>query len=296
MTSKSPPSTSAFGSSKLPLLRVLREQRDRVIFRLLNVRLIERVDSEDDAGGSDGDLPEIELLAEVVRVVHVKPNDRMSGRFEREQLLVDAGLRIGQIRADVNEGPVVGIIARRAERLAFDRDDPFAELPGRFRDELFGPRTERLDGAMRDDRELVAPVDGETADRRAEANAGRVARIDGTIVGVHCAERAVEQQVDVVSGDRRGRDPDERERGIATADVRIVLEVGAERLSLRLLVELRAGIGDRDEVAPSGRGADLLRDLFVEVGVERVGLGRRAALARDNEERRRNLDLALRVL
>ncbi len=160
---------------------------------------------------------------------------------------------------------------------------PFAELPGRFGDQLFGPGAERLDGRVRDDRELVAPVDRKPADRCPETHARGAAWVDGAIVGVHRAERAVEQQVDVVAGDCRGCDADKGERRVSPSDVRIVLEIGAERFCLRLLIERRSRVGDRDEVAPCHGRADVLRNLLVKVRVKRVRLGRRSALARDNE-------------
>jgi hypothetical protein len=113
---------------------------------------------------------------------------------------------------------------------------------------------------------------------------------------VHCAERAIEQQVDVVSGYRRGRDADERERRIAAADIRIVLEVLSERCLLRLFVERRSGIGDGNEVAAGLRRSDLLADLLVEVCVEGVGFGGRPALAGDDEERLADVDSLFELL
>src|SRR5579862_1348002 len=172
----------------------------------------------------------------------------MTRRFERAQLLVGAGFRIRKVRADVNKRAIVGIILRRAQRLAFNRNDTFTELAGRLRDKLFGPRTERLDGGVRDDRELVASVYRKAADSGAKTHARRLPRLDGTVVGVHRTQRAIEQQIDVVAGNRRRSDADKGERRIPAANVRVVLEIGAELHFYGFFVELRSRIGDRGEV------------------------------------------------
>ena len=111
-----------------------------------------------DAGRGDRDLPQIELLAEIVLVVHREPHDGVAGRLEGAEFGVDAGFRVGQIRADVDEEPIVAVVAGVTERLARDRHDAFAVLAGRLGDQLFGPRAEGFDVGVGDDRELVAPV------------------------------------------------------------------------------------------------------------------------------------------
>ena len=184
---------------------------------------------------------------------------------------------------------------RRAERLAFDRHDALPELAGGFGDQLLGPRAERFNGRMRDDREFVASVYRESADRGTEAHAWCGARIDGTVVGMHRAQRAIEQQGYVVARDCGGRDAHERERRIAASDVRIVFKIGGERFFLGFFIERRTGIGDRDEVSSCDGGAALFGDFFVKVRVEGVRLGRRSAFARDDEERRWNIDLTFEL-
>ena len=61
-------------------------------------------------------------------------------------------------------------------------------------------------------------------------------------------------------------------------------------MSRASLLELRAGIGDRDEVVGRIRPADRLLDALEEVAEERVGLGRRARLRGDDEQRARDVE------
>ena len=151
----------------------------------------------------------------------------MAGRFERAQLLVDAGLAD---RAD----------SRRRRRRAGRRSNPPGAPSGSPSTGTMPLPSLPVDSAMSCSAHapnaltsgcvtivsLSRPLDGEAADRGAEAHAWCGARIDGAVVGVHRAQRAIEQQVDVVARDRRRRDADERERRVAAADVRIVFEIG----------------------------------------------------------------------
>ena len=62
-----------------------------MLLGLLDVRLVERVDPEDDPGDRGGDLPADELAAEVDRVVERDPDDRVPGRLEGGQQVVGRG-------------------------------------------------------------------------------------------------------------------------------------------------------------------------------------------------------------
>ena len=181
------------GLVELAVARVLPEQRDGIIFRFLYVGLIESVNSKNDSGCGHGDLPKIELLAEVVGIVHLQADRGMACRLERPQLIVDAGIGAREIGADIYEDAVVGVVRRFAERLALDRHDASPKFAGGFGDQLLGPRAEGFDLRMRDNGKLVAAVLREAANRCAEANAGRASGVDRSIVGVHCPERAIQQ-------------------------------------------------------------------------------------------------------
>ena len=84
---------------------------------------------------------------------------------------------------------------------------------------------------------------------------------------------------------RRRNEPEERQRRIASADVWIVLEAGAEGVLSRQFDERAPGIGDRDEL--------LAADERVEVLEQRQRLDRAARLGRDDEQRVLELDLVL---
>src|SRR3546814_3248865 len=56
----------------------LGEDALRVVLRLLDVRLIERIDLEHAPGDGDGELPAEELTAEVIRVIEVERDDRLA--------------------------------------------------------------------------------------------------------------------------------------------------------------------------------------------------------------------------
>src|SRR5665213_1158597 len=115
-------------------------------------------------------------------------------------------------------------------------------------------------------------------------------RGDGRRVRVHRVDRAVEDRRDVVAGERRRDHPEIRERRIAPADVRVVGEDAQELVVLRFLFELRARIGDRDEMIGGVAGADGLLHAQEEVAEERIGLGRRPRFRGDDEERLRDVE------
>ena len=66
-----------------------------------------------------------------------------------------------------------------------------------------------------------------------------------------------------------------------------------ESLGPRVLLEARSRIGDRDEPARGLVGADRLLHAIEEVRLEDVGLERRARLARDDEQRSREVERCL---
>jgi hypothetical protein len=113
----------------------------RQLLGLLDVRLVEGVDAEDDAADGGGDLPADELAPEVDRVGDGDPDDWMAGGLDgvRERVPATVG---ATIERDADEHPVVPVGTDLAERFEVDRDDPDAVLPGAFGDELFRPRAE----------------------------------------------------------------------------------------------------------------------------------------------------------
>ena len=137
---------------KLARAAVFLEQPVREVFRLLHVRLIERVDAEHRAGRRRRDLPHRELFADVETVGHPQAHDRVAGGLEQRQTRLDRAavhvardVAVGKPFADVDEDAIVAVVVRRAERFALDRNDAGAVLAGALRDQLFRPGPERFD-------------------------------------------------------------------------------------------------------------------------------------------------------
>ncbi len=274
---------------------VLRKQCFRVVFRFLYVRLIECVDAENRSGGRRRDLPEIELLADVVCVVHGQSNHGMAGSFECAQFIFGSVCRIRQIVPDVNEDAIVAVLTGITEHLALDRKNPLAAFTGRFGDELFGPRTECFDRGMRHDREFVASFDGQAADCGSKTHARRIFRRHGFIVRRHRAEAAIEQKIDVVTCNRSRHHAEEGEGGIASADVWIVEEACTEAFIFCFGFQRSSRIGDRDELPPAFLRADGFRYAIRKITVECIGLGGGATLARNDKERVRQVDRRFQI-
>ena len=105
------------------------------------------------------------------------------------------------------------------------------------------------------ERQLVAAAQRELAERGAEPQA-RVAVGQLAVLRRHL--RALEHRLDVDAGQRRRHDAERRQRRVAPADLGVGEEHVAEALALGQLAHRRAGVGDRDEVAPdraAGRGS-----------------------------------------
>ena len=174
---------------------------------------------------------------------------------------------------------------RHAQGLALDGHDARAVLARRFRHELFGPRAECGNLWMRDDRELIASRVRERADRRTERDPACVFDVRGARVRLQRAQTPIQDRLDVVTGDRCRHHAEVGEGGVAAADVGIVFEDAPEAVVLGLFTELRAGIGDGDELLTGGIRADRFLHALVEIAEERFGFGRGAAFTGDDEER-----------
>src|SRR6185437_7791320 len=148
-----------------------------------HVRLVERIDLEIRAGDGHCELPAEELPAERVRVC-------------------DLGLRLLTVRA--------------VRRLARRRDQPLAELAGRLRDQLLGPEAEAAVGLL--DADLVASLLPAGPEPATELVAGIAVPAPADL---RHAIRIREQPRDVDAHQRRGDDPERRQRGVAAADRRL---------------------------------------------------------------------------
>ena len=108
--------------------------------------------------------------------------------------------------------------------------------------------------------------------------------------------RALQKFLDIESHQRRGHHAEVRKRRIASADAGQPEEDVAEVVALGDLLHLRAGIGDGDEAAAGFVRADSLLHALKEILLEDVGLERAARFAGNDEQRLRQIDLALRML
>ena len=103
----------------------------------------------------------------------------------------------------------------------------------------------------------------------------------------------VEKFRDVDSLNRAGNRAEIRKRRIAAADAGQAEENVAEAARLGHLLHVRAGVGDGDEVLPGLRRADHLLHALEEILLEDIRLKRAAGLARHDENRFREIELAL---
>ena len=154
------------------------------LLRLLDVRLVERVDPEHGSGDRGRHFPADELAAEVHRIGEGDPDHGVAeGRQLGEELVGIADLvgRGGPARAaqrEADEDAVVAVPVGRAERLEVDRHDPDAVLAGTLGDQLLEPGTERRDLRVGDEGELVAPALRKGPDRQAECEGA----VDGRVL------------------------------------------------------------------------------------------------------------------
>ena len=222
---------------------VLLEKFLRVVFRFLNVRLIEGIDAEKSARDCGGEFPCEKDLAEVEGIREDLIDDGMAGIgkfFETANVI-----RSAQPHGD--EQAILAVIANVEQWLARDGQDAFAFLAGALRDELLDPQPERVERPRRDERELVASRLRHRSDHRAELRR-RIFFDRGDLRDVRGVIGAIEKRDDVDAAQRRRHHAEIRERGVAAADVGHVDEDLAELVALRVALQLRVGVGDRDEV------------------------------------------------
>ena len=256
----------------------------------LDVGLIERIDVQHRPRDGDRHLQEIEHLAQLIRLGDRDAHDRMPGRLERRQRRRLGGLAVAQVEEDA----VLAVVLGRRHRLAVDRDQAFAPLAGRFRDELFGPGADARIGGCCKDRHLVAAVVERQA---AQGDAKPCARIHRR---GHARRAAVDhalgrgQQVLDIQAHGGGRhQPELGQDRIAPADRRPAEKRAGEFVGRRGLLHGRARVGHGDEVPAGLIGADRLGHAMVEVVLEDIGLERRAGLGRDDEQAAGEVDRPL---
>ena len=263
--------------------RVFPEEPHGVVLRQLHVWLVERIDPEHPGGRRRRDLPAQELAAEVVRVDEAERDHGVPRARQRPD-----GAVVAWSETEVDEDAILPVGRRTPERLAVDGDDPGALLARRLGDQLLHPGAERCHPLGRDERELVPPGPGERAEHGAEMQARVLTGGDRRPAGEPHAPGAVEKagEVDAEEGGRH--QPDVGQRRVAAADVGRVQEDSPEPPLAGLLLQRGAGVRDGHEVL--ARPVALRRaHPLPEEPEERVRLGGRARLGRDQVERARRI-------
>ena len=181
--------------------------------------------------------------------VDLAHDDRVAGLAQRRDLGV--GRLVGRVAvAQVQEGAVVAVDAGVADRLVGDRQDALALLARRLRDELLDPQPEGLQRRVDDVGQLVAACLGQLAPREPEPQPARhVARLEALAVLLGDAG-GVQHARHVGAHERRGHEPEERQRAVAPADVGVVEEGAPEAVLGRQLLQAGARVGDGDERLP----------------------------------------------
>ena len=261
-----------------------------IVLALLHVRLVERVDAQDGAGGRRRELPPKEFPAQIEEVVHLDRHHRMPGLSETLDPSVERAVVLPD--ADMREQPVLAVDRRIPERLVGHRQEAGAGLAGAFGHELLEPHPERGDGRGHQQGDLVPSPPGQFAHRGAERHTGVLLGGHVRRAGAHHAECAVEQAGHIHALERRRHQAEVGERRVPAADVGEVEEHPAVAAPPALLDQRGPGIGDRDEVLTGPlplEGAEPR----VEVLAERRRLRRRSRFAGDDEQRLRERHRAL---
>ena len=169
--------------------------------------------------------------------------------------------------------------SRRVEALDDDGQQPASLLAGRLRDQLLGPVAEAGQVVPGREREVAAAVDGPSAQRRPEGQ-----RVGRPVEPGPQRRRVVEQRGDVDAGQRARHQPERGQRAVAPADVRVGEHDVAEARLLAGRLQLRAGVGHRDEAAADVVDPGLAQRRLEDAAVA-VGLDGRPALGADDDER-----------
>ena len=202
------------------------------LLRLLDVRLVERVDAQDDAGDRRRDLPADDLAGEVDRVVELDPDDRVAGALER----------IGELgHARRRRCPRGSARRTRDPRRTRSRGRSGSPSTGTIPTPCLP-----VDSAMScssqapklaicgigEERQLVAARRGEPTDRQPEQDARIHARVRLAARTEH-RRRGGQEGVEVQSDERRRDEADVGERRVAPADVGRVQELLAQVVVVR---------------------------------------------------------------
>ena len=261
-----------FGAFKDPRRRIL---------RLLDVRLVERIDTDDMRCDRGCELPAEELGAHLHRVPRLvrQAHDGMPGGFEGSQL---------RVIPDCDEQPVAAIHLRTAQRLPFDGQNAAPLLARGFGDELLNPTAEWRDLIRKYERDFVSPGKRCFSHHRAEPRSRVVPGRHFPATGAgHLLSTGDEcSNIDSQQGSRHK--PKQGEGRVAASDVRWVPEDPAHAEFSREIIHGAAGIRYNDEVLA-------VWDLLPKVSELGPCFDRAPALARHDEQRGLQVDAVFQV-
>ena len=170
------------GGAARPLARSAAAASDlaRQLLRLLDVRLVERVDPEDGAGDRRRDLPAERSRAprSIGSAMSIRITGCPAAAARRRARRGAVGRARAVARPRARGGRTRGPRRRPRSAPSGSRSTgtmPGAVLAGALGDELLDPRAEARDRRVGDERQLVAAVVGERPDREPERRPGFVA-------------------------------------------------------------------------------------------------------------------------
>ncbi len=221
------------------------EDRSGVVLALLDVGLVERVDAQNGARDGGCDFPAEKLATQVELIAQCERRDRLPGLLQS----LDARVVWVVGQADVEEEAVLTVGIRQAERLTLNGDEALATLTGALGQQLLNPVAERLDSGREDQRDLVTAGAAELAEHPTQPGPGVLCDRHTGVAGVHHVDRALKQccHVDAEQGARYQSEVGEGR--VTAADVGRRLEEPAELMLECQLLQWRAGVRDRRELA-----------------------------------------------
>ena len=197
-------------------------------------------------------------------------------------LVPQVGLRL------IHDDAAIACIAREQERIDLDvRQDALPLLAKRLGDELLDPKAQDAPALRREERELVAALKVVVVEERGEVDR-RV--VDGVLAAaLFGVLRVGDELLQVDAGKCCGQKAEDRQRGEAPANGGLAVEDGQPTLFVRLALELRARVGDGDQVVREVDFRRLRLEGVAQRRREQARLDGAARLRGHDDERRRGI-------
>ena len=208
----------------------------------------------------------------------------MPGFFKRSYggILGLVGLRR---QPEISEHAIVAVNSRLGKAFAVHGNDPLADFPCGFRNQLLEPRSQIEDPRRSDNCELVASVIRGHTENISQYDTG--IRIGGSRSAArpHHRFRVFQKFHNIKAHNRRGHHAEIRKRGIPASNAGQAKENLAKLVRFGHLLHFRAWIGDRDEPVPNFLLAHLGFHALEEILLVNIRLERTPGLARHDANR-----------